>query len=150
MTGVLGPAFILLHSVAKLDNWVSLGFWSMIITVISGLLGRYLTTQIEERASTAAVEVLDIDRQLAKLRGTQPGVRAADVWYEAYRRRVTNFDNWLGGEERRQPTFFGALWTLLVVRSRRHHARPPHPPAEEAAQQDGARQGRAQGAQARR
>ncbi|HEX8952800.1 MAG TPA: 4Fe-4S dicluster domain-containing protein, partial [Polyangia bacterium] len=64
LTGVLGPAFILLHSVAKLDNWVSIGFWSMIITVISGLLGRYLTTQIEERASTAAVEVLDIDRQL--------------------------------------------------------------------------------------
>lgn len=114
LTGVLGPAFILLHSVAKLDNWVSLGFWSMIITVISGLLGRYLTTQIEERASTAAVEVLDIDRQLAKLRGTQPGVRAADVWYEAYRRRVTNFDNWLGGKNQ-QPTFFGALWTFWWV-----------------------------------
>ena len=28
LTGVLGPAFILLHSAAKLDNWVSLGFWS--------------------------------------------------------------------------------------------------------------------------
>ena len=111
LTGVLGPAFILLHSVAKLDNWVSLGFWSMIITVISGLLGRYLTTQIEERASTAAVEVLDIDRHLAKLRGTQPGVRTADVWYEAYRRRVTNFDNWLGGKQQ-APTFFGALWTF--------------------------------------
>ncbi|HEY1584243.1 MAG TPA: 4Fe-4S dicluster domain-containing protein, partial [Polyangia bacterium] len=111
LTGVLGPAFILLHSVAKLDNWVSLGFWSMIITVISGLLGRYLTTQIEERASTAAVEVLDIDRQLAKLRGTQPGVRTADVWYEAYRRRVTNFDAWLGGKQQ-APTFFGALWTF--------------------------------------
>jgi len=111
LTGVLGPSFILLHSVAKLDNWVSIGFWSMIITVISGLLGRYLTTQIEERASTAAVEVLDIDRQLAKLRGTQPGVRAADVWYEAYRRRVTNFDNWLGGKNGK-PTFFGALWTF--------------------------------------
>jgi Fe-S-cluster-containing hydrogenase component 2 len=127
LTGVLGPSFILLHSVAKLDNWVSLGFWSMIITVISGLLGRYLTTQIEERASTAAVEVLDIDRQLAKLRGTQPGVRAADVWYEAYRRRVTNFDNWLGGKQQ-QPTFFGALWTFWwcvrddIMRGRRIRA----------------------------
>jgi hypothetical protein len=112
LTGVLGPSFILLHSVAKLDNWVSLGFWSMIITVISGLLGRYLTTQIEERASTAAMEVLDIDRQLAKLRGTQPGVRAADVWYEAYRRRVGNFDKRLGGKDG-APTFLGAVWTFL-------------------------------------
>ncbi len=128
LTGVLGPAFILLHSVAKLDNWVSLGFWSMIITVISGLLGRYLTTQIEERASTAAVEVLDIDRQLAKLRGTQPGVRAADVWYEAYRRRVTNFDNWLGGKNAGADLLRRAV-DLLVVRARRHHARAPHPPA---------------------
>ena len=128
LTGVLGPAFILLHSVAKLDNWVSLGFWSMIITVISGLLGRYLTTQIEERASTAAMEVLDIDRQLAKLRGTQPGVRAADVWYEAYRRRVTNFDNWLGGKNQGADVLRRAV-DLLLGHARRRHARAAHPPA---------------------
>jgi hypothetical protein len=112
LTGVLGPSFILLHSAAKLDNWVSLGFWSMIITVVSGLLGRYLTTQIEERASTAAVEVLDIDRQLAQLRGMYPGLRAADVWYEAYRRRVGNFEKRLGGKDR-EPTFFGAIRTFF-------------------------------------
>jgi hypothetical protein len=139
LTGVLGPAFILLHTVAKLDNWVSLGFWSMIITVVSGLLGRYLTTQIEERASTAAMETLDIDRQLAKLRGTHPGVRSADVWYEAYRRRVGNFDKRLGGlgprpkagaasgasSDEGAPTFFGAVWTFFwcmkddILRGRR-------------------------------
>jgi hypothetical protein len=114
LTGVLGPAFILLHSVMKLDNWVSLGFWSMIITVISGLLGRYLTTQLEERASTAAVETLDIDRKLALLRGKQPGVRVADVWYEAYQRRVANFDKRLGGKDR-PPTFLGAMATFFWV-----------------------------------
>ena len=81
------------------------------------------------------MEVLDIDRQLAKLRGTQPGVRAADVWYEAYRRRVTNFDNWLGGKNHK-PTFFGALWTFCWVRARRRHARAPHPRALEAAAED--------------
>lgn len=124
MTGVFGPLFILLHSVAKLDNWVSLGFWAMVITVVSGLLGRYLTTQIEERASTAAVEVLDLDRQLAKLRGVHPGVRAADVWYEAYQRRLKNFDRARGGPDAR-PTFFGALlavWWVVkddVLRGRR-------------------------------
>jgi Fe-S-cluster-containing hydrogenase component 2 len=114
LTGVLGPMFILLHSVGKLDNWVSLGFWSMVITVISGLLGRYLTTQIEERASTAAVEVLDLDRQLATLRGTHPGVRSADVWYEAHQRRLQNFERARGGAKAR-PTFGGALLALLWV-----------------------------------
>ncbi len=114
LTGVIGPAFILLHSVAKLDNWVSLGFWSMIITVASGLLGRYFMTQLEERASTAGVETLDIDRKLAVLRGAHPGVRAADVWYEAYQRRLANFEKRLGGTAQ-APTFLGSLATLWYV-----------------------------------
>ncbi|HWE28247.1 MAG TPA: 4Fe-4S dicluster domain-containing protein, partial [Polyangia bacterium] len=114
LTGVIGPAFILLHSVAKLDNWVSLGFWSMIITVASGLLGRYFKTQLEERASTAGVETLDIDRKLAVLRGAHPGVRSADVWYEAYQRRLANFEKRLGGTAK-APTFLGSLATLWYV-----------------------------------
>jgi hypothetical protein len=85
----------------------------MIITVVSGLLGRYITTNIPERASTAAVETLDIDRNLAKLRAFQPGVRVADVWYEAYQRRVGNFDRRLGKDA--APTFFTALLTLGFV-----------------------------------
>jgi Fe-S-cluster-containing hydrogenase component 2 len=113
LTGVVGPLFILLHSVAKLDNWVSLGFWSMVITVLSGLLGRYLTTNLPEMASTAAVETLDIDRKLAEMRGRQPGVRVADVWYEAYQRRLANFDRRLGDKAER--TFFGALRTFWFV-----------------------------------
>jgi Fe-S-cluster-containing hydrogenase component 2 len=113
LTGVVGPLFIVLHTVAKLDNWVSLGFWSMIITVLSGLLGRYLTTNIPERASTAAVEVLDIDRALAKLRAYQPGVRVADVWYEAYQRRIANFERRLGKDS--TPTFMQALFTVGFV-----------------------------------
>jgi hypothetical protein len=85
----------------------------MIITFLSGLLGRYLTTQLPERASTAAVETLDLDRKLAQLRGVQPGVRVADVWYEAYRRRVQNFEKRLGALE--SANFFGALRTLWFV-----------------------------------
>src|SRR5207253_2194736 len=65
-------------------------------------------------ASTAGVEVLDIDRKLATLRGTHPGMRAADVWYEAYRRRIANFDKRLGGSAQ-TPTFIGALRTFGFV-----------------------------------
>jgi hypothetical protein len=114
ITGIIGPIYILLHSVGKLDNWVSLGFWSMMLTVISGLLGRYMATQIEERASTAAVEVLDIDRKMGMLRASQPGVRAADVWYEAYQRRIANFEKSLGGKEQ-APTFLGAVRAMWFV-----------------------------------
>jgi hypothetical protein len=111
MTGVVGPLFILMHSAAKLDNWVSLGFWSMVLTVVSGLLGRYLTTELPERASTAAVETLEVDRQLAELRAQHPGVRVADGWFEGYRRRIAHWDKRRG----KQTTFLGAVATFLWV-----------------------------------
>src|SRR5262249_31264836 len=88
LSGLVGPAFILLRSVGQLDNWVSLAFWSMIATVLSGLLGRYLTTQLPLAASSATVETLEVDRQLGKLRIEHPGVRVADGWFEDYRRKL--------------------------------------------------------------
>ncbi len=114
LTGVVGPMFILMHSAAKLDNWVSLGFWSMVLTVVSGLLGRYLTTELPERASTASVETLEVDRKLAELRAQFPGVRVADGWFEGYRRRVANWEKRRGGKDRK-PTFFGAVLTFFWV-----------------------------------
>ena len=55
---------------------------------------------------------------------------SADVWFEAYRRRVANFDKLAAAaRSQRTPTFFGALWTFFWVRARRRHARPAHPPA---------------------
>src|SRR5262249_52039900 len=51
MAGTVGPMFVLLHSALKLDTWVSVAFWSMVITVISGFLGRYLYTQVPEMSS---------------------------------------------------------------------------------------------------
>jgi Fe-S-cluster-containing hydrogenase component 2 len=88
LTGVIGPLFILLHTVVKLDNWVSMAFWSMVATVVSGLVGRYLSTQIPERASSAALDTLEVDRKLAALRARHATVRAADDWYHGYQRRV--------------------------------------------------------------
>jgi Fe-S-cluster-containing hydrogenase component 2 len=112
MAGVIGPLFILMHTAAKLDNWVSMAFWSMILTVVSGLLGRYLTTQIEENASVAAVETLEESRALDELRRLHVGVRTADDWFEAYRTRVQKFER---GFKNGAPTFFGAVWACLWV-----------------------------------
>lgn len=119
MTGVVGPAFILMHSAAKLDNWVSLAFWSMIGTVVSGILGRYLSTEVPERASTAMVETLEVDKELAALREAHAGVRVADGWFEGYRRRVAQFERRLVGatkgnhKKRKAPTLWGAVVTFF-------------------------------------
>lgn len=120
MTGVVGPLFILMHSVAKLDNWVSIAFWSMVLTVISGLLGRYLTTELPERASKAMVETLEVDRQLAALREQHPAVRGVDQWFETYRRRVAAFERRLHGNSKDKakhgkPTLWGAILTFFFV-----------------------------------
>ena len=112
LAGVIGPLFILMHTAAKLDNWVSMAFWSMVLTVVSGLLGRYLTTQIEENASVAAVETLEESRALDELRRLHVGVRSADDWFEAYRTRVQKFER---GFKNGRPTFFGAVWACLWV-----------------------------------
>jgi Fe-S-cluster-containing hydrogenase component 2 len=68
MAGTVGPMFIGLHSVLRLDTWVSAAFWSMAITVISGFLGRYLYTQVPELASGVELEELDHERQFQKAR----------------------------------------------------------------------------------
>ena len=62
MAGTVGPMFIALHSVVQLDSWVSFAFWSMVIVVASGFLGRYLYTQVPELASGVELEELDHER----------------------------------------------------------------------------------------
>jgi hypothetical protein len=109
MTGVIGPAFILLHSAAKLDNWVSLAFWSMVGAMLSGLLGRYLSTELPELASTATVEAAALDRELEQLQRTRPGARVVDGWLAAYRERLAKWRQ----ARARQYGLVGAVRTLL-------------------------------------
>ncbi len=68
MAGTVGPMFIGLHSALRLDSWISLAFWSMVITVASGFLGRYLYTQVPELSSGVELEELDHERAFQKAR----------------------------------------------------------------------------------
>ncbi|MGA1875152.1 MAG: hypothetical protein ACMUIA_06070 [bacterium] len=44
--GILGPIFILFHSALKFNGLIGVGFWLMIIVVISGIFGRFFFGQI--------------------------------------------------------------------------------------------------------
>lgn len=68
MGGVVGPLFITLHSAMKLDNWVSFAYWSMIMVVVSGVIGRYLMVQVPEMLHGLELEALGHERELAKMR----------------------------------------------------------------------------------
>jgi len=74
MAGVVGPMFVILHSALRLDTWVSAAFWSMIIVVVSGFLGRYLYTLVPGLSSGVELEELDHERafQQARPRLTVP------------------------------------------------------------------------------
>lgn len=72
MAGTVGPMFIALHSALKLDTWVSAAFWSMVIVVISGFLGRYLYTQVPELSSGVELEELDHQRAFETMRPRMP------------------------------------------------------------------------------
>jgi hypothetical protein len=68
MAGTVGPMFVALHSVLRLDTWVSLAFWSMFIVVASGFLGRYLYTQVPELSGGVELEELDHERTFQRAR----------------------------------------------------------------------------------
>jgi Fe-S-cluster-containing hydrogenase component 2 len=72
MAGTIGPMFIGLHSALKLDTWVSAAFWSMVIVVVSGVLGRYLYTQVPALSSGAELEELDHERAFQAARPRLP------------------------------------------------------------------------------
>ncbi|HEY1555536.1 MAG TPA: 4Fe-4S dicluster domain-containing protein [Kofleriaceae bacterium] len=72
MAGTIGPMFIILHSALKLDTWVSAAFWSMVIVVVSGVLGRYLYTQVPEMSSGVELEDLDHERAFQAARPRMP------------------------------------------------------------------------------
>jgi Fe-S-cluster-containing hydrogenase component 2 len=68
MAGWLGPLFVMMHSAFKLDSWVSAAWWSMVIVLASGILGRYLYTQVPALSSGVELEQLDNERAFAAAR----------------------------------------------------------------------------------
>ncbi|MEJ7599547.1 MAG: hypothetical protein WKG01_16695 [Kofleriaceae bacterium] len=106
MAGTVGPMFIGIHSALKLDSWISAAFWSMVITVVSGFLGRYLYTQVPALSSGVELEELDHERAFQRARPTLT-VPMAEIDREladqrAYAQRVAM-----------SPSVSRALWWLI-------------------------------------
>jgi hypothetical protein len=107
MAGTVGPMFIGLHSALKLDTWVSAAFWSMVIVVISGFLGRYLYTQVPEMSSGVEREEHDHERAFQNLRPRLP-VPMAEIDRELAEQRARAHE--VAGSS----SVLRALWWLLT------------------------------------
>src|SRR5262249_27546518 len=54
-------------SALRLDNWVSMAFWSMVVTMLSGVMGRFLFTQLP-KLEAGELEQMQHERRLHELR----------------------------------------------------------------------------------
>ncbi|MBC7973343.1 MAG: 4Fe-4S binding protein [Myxococcales bacterium] len=106
MAGTVGPMFIILHSAIRLDTWVSAAFWSMIIVVVSGFLGRYLYTLVPALSSGVELEELDHESAFQKARPRLP-VAMAEIDRELAIQRAR------AQEVAMSPSVSRALWWLI-------------------------------------
>jgi len=61
----LGPIMILFHTTFKFGGIVSIAFWSMVIVVLSGVVGRYIYNQIPRTISGRELSLAEIKKEQA-------------------------------------------------------------------------------------
>lgn len=59
--GIMGPVLVTFHTTFKFNGIIATSFWSMIITMIFGILGRYIYIQIPRSIAGAELRVQDIE-----------------------------------------------------------------------------------------
>jgi hypothetical protein len=78
--GVVGPSLVVLHSTLKVQGLVALSFWSMVVVVASGVLGRYLYLQIPRTRAGEELALAELERQDRELsERLRTGFRLDDV-----------------------------------------------------------------------
>lgn len=60
--GILGPLMVTFHTTFKLHGLIATSFWCMIVTMVFGILGRYIYVQIPRGVSGAELGVKDIEK----------------------------------------------------------------------------------------
>jgi len=65
--GIMGPLLVTLHTTFKLHGIIATSFWCMIVTMVFGILGRYIYIQIPRSITGAELGVQDIDRMVENL-----------------------------------------------------------------------------------
>jgi len=66
--GIVGPALITLHTSFKFNGLISVAYWSMIIVVLSGFVGRYLYVRIPKTMRGAELSAGDLEARAAEIR----------------------------------------------------------------------------------
>jgi hypothetical protein len=88
--GLLGPTFILFHSNFKVRGLVAISFWSMVVSVTSGIIGRYFYVQIASKKSEFT-EKYERSILSLKKRISEHGLQLSDTDIESYLKKALVF-----------------------------------------------------------
>lgn len=65
--GIMGPILVTFHTTFKLHGLVATSFWCMIVTMVFGVLGRYIYVQIPRSINGTELGVKEIEGSVAEL-----------------------------------------------------------------------------------
>ena len=65
--GVFGPILVTLHTSFKFNGVVSVAFWSMVLVVLSGFVGRYLYVRIPKTIRGEELTLAELDQRVAEM-----------------------------------------------------------------------------------
>lgn len=86
----LGPILVLFHTTFKFGGLVSVGFWSMVLVVLSGVIGRYIYLQIPQAMNGRA---LALDEVMEQEQALVSALLKADARAAAVVPLLRGFDN---------------------------------------------------------
>ncbi len=80
--GLLGPVLVTYHTAFNVGGLVAIAYWSMVVTMLSGIFGRYLFAQLPGPLSLADVRAAEeecgaLEQELARVLQEQPAAAAA-------------------------------------------------------------------------
>jgi len=86
--GLVGPVLITLHTAMKFNGVVSIAYWSMVLVVLSGFVGRYLYVRIPKSLRGTDISLEELDARAIELKGQL----AAGGLPTALLRRIEEFE----------------------------------------------------------
>ena len=109
LLGVSAPIVITLHSSFKLRGLAGLAYWIMMAVALSGVVGRYLFSQIPRSMTTAELSFQDMEEQLTRFSAQ---MRSQSLLSEA---EIAPLLRLPSREEVDALSLMGALWRILQL-----------------------------------
>lgn len=105
--GIMGPLLVTFHTTLKLGGIVATSFWCMIVTMVFGIMGRYIYIQIPRNLAGTELEVSDIERVVEGI-DKELGERSGGLDFSSMFREITSVD-----EKTKDLHIFQALFFMI-------------------------------------